>query len=225
MTTTGTRSGSAANAPAMVRDARTSLAIAGGLGVAAVVVFTLMWFDPTRRPIQSVDDAFASLVDALRWGPTIAVAKVLSFVSGAWGNWTARIVVLLLLVRRRHWLHLTAFALAVATSEALIGPMKALYDRARPAASEIATSGAAFPSGHAVAAAVTAVGLVIVLFPAGHSRWHWERWAVVWAVVIALSRTYLRAHWLSDVVAGGILGAALALGWPALLVTLRSRHL
>jgi undecaprenyl-diphosphatase len=87
----------------------------------------------------------------------------------------------------------------------------------------IGTSGASFPSGHAIAAAVTAVGLVIVLLPPGAARWKWEARAVAFAFVMALSRVYLRAHWLSDVVAGALLGAALALGWPALLQTVRGR--
>ena len=38
---------------------------------------------------------------------------------------------------------------------------------------------------------------------------------------MALSRTYLRAHWLSDAVAGTLIGAALALGSVALVMTLR----
>ena len=41
---------------------------------------------------------------------------------------------------------------------------------------------------------------------------------------MALSRVYLRAHWLSDTVAGALLGAGLALGWPALLMAIRHRR-
>jgi len=105
-----------------------------------------------------------------------------------------------------------------------IGPVKSAIDRPRPPDSLIATSAASFPSGHAIAAAVTAVGLVLVLVEPGPSRWRWEVRAVVFASAMALSRVYLRAHWLSDVVAGALLGCGLALGWPALLGMLRNRH-
>lgn len=40
---------------------------------------------------------------------------------------------------------------------------------------------------------------------------------------MALSRVHLRAHWLSDTVAGALVGAGLALGWPALLMALHER--
>jgi undecaprenyl-diphosphatase len=152
------------------------------------------------------------------------VAVGLSWLGSAWVNWPLRVAALLLLAWRRHWLRLTAFALAVLTSEVLIGTVKAAVDRPRPPGSLIATSGAAFPSGHAIASAVTAVGLVLVLVPPGPGRWRWEVRAVAFAAVMALSRVYLRAHWLSDTVAGGLLGAALALGWPAVLLALRGNR-
>ena len=139
------------------------------------------------------------------------------------GTMSAGLVALVVLAFRRQFVQLTAFALAVLTSEILIGTLKAAFGRARPPGSLIGTSGATFPSGHAIAAAVTAVGLVIVLLPPGPSRWRWEVRAILFAFIMALSRVYLRAHWLSDVVAGGLLGGGLALGWPALLQTVRGR--
>ena len=69
--------------------------------------------------------------------------------------------------------------------------------------------------GHAVAGASMAVALVLVFFPAGPERRRWEWLAVAFAFVMALSRVYLRAHWLSDVVAGVLLGAGVALGVAA----------
>jgi undecaprenyl-diphosphatase len=74
-----------------------------------------------------------------------------------------------------------------------------------------------------VAGAVTAVGIVIVTIPPGPRRWRWEVQAAIFAGLMALSRTYLGVHWLSDVVGGTLLGVTLAVGWPALLQELRER--
>jgi undecaprenyl-diphosphatase len=87
-----------------------------------------------------------------------------------------------------------------------------------------ATDSFSFPSGHAIAGAVTAVGIVIALLPPGPKRWRWEVQAGVFAGLMALSRTYLGVHWLSDVVGGTLLGVTLAVGWPALLQEVRERR-
>ncbi|MBW8766613.1 MAG: phosphatase PAP2 family protein [Geodermatophilales bacterium] len=208
----------------MLVDSRRALLVSAGLLAGAAVV-TLLYVVPVTRPsVQAVDDTvwrFAVRVENI---PATAVATALSWLGSAWVNWPLRIAALLLLAWRRHWLRLAAFALAVVTSELLIGTLKAAIDRPRPPDSLIATSAASFPSGHAIASAVTAVGLVLVLAPPGRTRWRWEVYAVVFTSVMALSRVYLRAHWLSDTVAGALLGAGLALGWPALFMVLRSRR-
>jgi membrane-associated phospholipid phosphatase len=192
------------------------------LGLAAVI-FLLVWNTKTLELVQDVDDAWLDLMEALRWEPVVTLAKVLAFVGGTYCTWAIRIAVIVILIVRKHWLSVTAFALAVVISELFVGPMKALYDRPRPPNPLTAVSGASFPSGHAVAAGVTAVGLVIVLLPPGHKRWVWERRAALYASLMALSRTYLGAHWLSDVVAGALLGSGIAIACPALLVDLRVR--
>jgi undecaprenyl-diphosphatase len=51
-----------------------------------------------------------------------------------------------------------------------------------------------------------------VLVPAGPRRRNLEMIAAAFAVIMGLSRVYLRAHWLSDVVAGVALGAAVVIG-------------
>jgi membrane-associated phospholipid phosphatase len=153
--------------------------------------------------------------------PATTFATALSWLGSAEVNWPLRGAALLLLAWRRHWLRAAAFTLAVLTSELFIGPVKAWTDRPRPPGALLETTAASFPSGHAIATAVTAVGLVLVLAHPGPSRWRWEVNAVLFTSVMALSRVYLRAHWLSDTVAGALLGAGLALGWPALLMAVR----
>jgi len=207
----------------MLVDTRRGLVVSAVLLGGAVTVGTLVVLPATHPAVQAVDDAVWRWAGDVRNGPTTAIAVGLSWLGSAWVNWPLRVLALALLAWRRHWLRLAAFALAVLTSELLIGPVKDAVDRPRPPGRLIATSAAAFPSGHAVAAAVTAVGLVLVLAPPGPARWRWEVRAVAFATVMALSRVYLRAHWLSDTVAGGLLGAGLALGWPAVLMAVRAR--
>jgi membrane-associated phospholipid phosphatase len=208
----------------MLVDSRRGLLVSGCLLVGAAVVTVLYLLPATRPGVQTVDDAVWRFVVSIENKPTTAVSVALSWLGGGWVDWPLRIAALLLLAWRRHWLRLAAFALAVATSEALIWWMKAAIDRPRPPSSLIATTGASFPSGHAIASAVTAVGLVLVLAAPGRERWRWEVRAVEFTAVMALSRVYLRAHWLTDTVAGALLGAGLALGWPALLMALRYRR-
>ena len=207
----------------MLVDNRRGLLVSGVLLLGAVVVTLLVVLPATAPAVQAVDDAVWRWAGAVRNEPVTVVAVALSWLGGAWVNWPLRVAAFVLLAWRRHWLRLGAFALAVLTSEILIGTMKAGIDRPRPPGSLIETSGASFPSGHAIATAVTAVGLVLVLATPGPSRWRWEVNAVIFTSIMALSRVYLRAHWLSDTVAGALLGAGLALGFPALLMAVRER--
>jgi undecaprenyl-diphosphatase len=208
----------------MLVDIRRGLLVSGGL-LAGGVLVTLLYLVPVTRPgVQAVDDAVWRFAVAVENDPTTVLCVVLSFLGSGLVNWPLRAAALLLLAWRRHWLRMAAFALAVLTSEALIGPLKGLIDRPRPPDPLIETSAASFPSGHAIATAVTAVGLVLVLARPGKQRWRWEVYAVAFTSVMTLSRVYLRAHWLSDTVAGALLGAGLALGWPALLMALRHQR-
>lgn len=208
----------------MIVNHRRALLVSAGLLAAAVILGVLVAIPATRRDLQSVDDAVRRLAVSVQNRPTTLIAKGFSLAGGVWVNWPIRIAAVVVLAVRRRFVQLTAFALAVVTSEILIGTLKAAYNRPRPPGSLISTSGATFPSGHAIAGAVTAVGLVVVLLPPGRRRWRWEVRAVVFSCLMALSRVYLRAHWLSDVVAGGLLGAGLALGWPAVLQAVRGRE-
>jgi membrane-associated phospholipid phosphatase len=207
----------------LIVNSRRALVVAVIMLVGAVILGLLVAIPTTLHWVHDVDDAVRRLAVHVQNRPTTLVAEGFSLAGGTWVNWPIRIVAFAVLAFRRQYLQLTAFALAVLTSEILIGSLKAAFGRARPPGSLIGTSGATFPSGHAIAAAVTAVGLVIVLLPPGPARWKWEVRAVLFAFLMALSRVYLRAHWLSDVIAGGLLGGGLALGWPALLQTIRGR--
>lgn len=196
-----------------------------GALLGGAILLALLAMTGTKPVVQDVDDAWHRLMLSMRTRPLVWVAEVFAFVGGVWVNWPLRVLAGIALAVKRRWVQLSAFVLAVVSSEALIGPLKALYERPRPPEGVMASHSFSFPSGHAVAGAVTAVGLVLVLLPPGSRRWKWEVRAAVFASLMALSRTYLSVHWLSDVLAGGLLGVGLAVGWPALLQEIRDVRL
>ena len=52
---------------------------------------------------------------------------------------------------------------------------------------------------------------MLVLLPEGSTRRKWEAAAIAVTFFMSLSRTYLNAHWFSDVLAGSLLGAGIAI--------------
>lgn len=183
------------------------------LSVATAAIFLLVGLHGTRARVQTIDDRFLRVMVSHRRRGFTDVAKVFNVLGVAAVTLPIRVLVAGYLAWRRRWWHFSAFVLAMVGSEVLIGTLKSLYGRPRPPASLalVGTSGGSFPSGHAVAASVTVVAIVVALFPAGPHRWGWGVAAALFSFVMALSRAYLAAHWLSDAVAGTLLGITVAL--------------
>lgn len=101
--------------------------------------------------------------------------------------------------------------------------VKAAVGRPRPHWPDpLATAGfAAFPSGHAMTAAISC-GALLWLFllrrPGAGTRRRVAAWLLAWVSVIGvgLTRIYLGVHWPSDVLGGWLLGAAVLTGTAAL---------
>ena len=94
---------------------------------------------------------------------------------------------------------------------ALVHITKIAYDRARPPSGFVDTFNAAFPSGHS-AYAVALVACATVLVRAGvgwAARIAAVTVAVVIVAVVGVTRVYLRAHFLTDVLGGIALAVAI----------------
>jgi membrane-associated phospholipid phosphatase len=120
-----------------------------------------------------------------------------------------------LLERRRHGSHraLALLAAAYGGGYVLSQGIKAIVARPRPPAGLALGnfSGYAFPSGHATQAAAVYGMLAVVLVSGVLTR---RRPVAVWATtvmtvtVVGVTRLYLAAHWLTDVLAGWAVGAS-----------------
>jgi undecaprenyl-diphosphatase len=126
------------------------------------------------------------------------------------GTWVAIYVIpiagaLALVLLRRPWAAVYFLAASI-LSAAAVQVLKRSFGRARPEDILITSDYGSFPSGHAANAA-TIAAVVVVLFA--------RAWVVIvgiaWVVLMAFSRTYLHAHWLSDTLGGALAGAGVAL--------------
>jgi membrane-associated phospholipid phosphatase len=146
---------------------------------------------------------------------------VLNVVGGGIVTIPVRALASAVLLVKRRWRALPAFVLTWVAEEVLVRVVKEWFHRGRPPGAMIHVTGFSFPSGHATTGAAVAVALVLAFMPAGHRRRKWEWLAAGFAFVMALSRVYLDAHWFSDVVAGVLLGAGVAIGSAALVTEVR----
>ena len=105
----------------------------------------------------------------------------------------------------------TAAILGVLGSEAI----KALTLRTRPTGQLFESFGASYPSGHSMGAAAIAVSIILVAIGSERIDAGLRNWiigaAALWVIAMVWSRTALHVHWLTDTLAGALLGAATAI--------------
>jgi undecaprenyl-diphosphatase len=197
--------------PLILAAPRRDTAIAVVISAVTAVVFAVAANHAALSHIQRLDDSWLRLMVSIRNPPVTVVAKIFNILGLIYVTFPVRLAIAGYLAFRRRWWHLAAFAAAVVLSEILIGPLKAAYGRVRPPGSLVVTSGASFPSGHSIAASVTVFAAIIALAPAGRRRVAWGLAGAAFAVLMALTRAYLGAHWLSDAIAGLLVGTSCAL--------------
>jgi membrane-associated phospholipid phosphatase len=160
-------------------------------------------------------------MDDIRNEALTLLARFLNVLGSGLVTIPLRIAVTAWLLIRRRWRALATWVITWAAAELILTGAKTFFHRGRPPLPLVDVVGFSFPSGHAVAGAATAVALVLVLLQPGPMRRRWELAAVAFAFVMAMSRVYLNAHWFSDVVAGVLLGAGVALGTAGVVTEIR----
>jgi undecaprenyl-diphosphatase len=205
----------------LVREPFRGLVVAGILFAAFAVVVTFVAVDPSRPPLlDGIDRSWRDLaLRAPAWSER--VSEILRPLGSGIVMVPLRIAVAIWLLVRRRRFDLAAWLLAWALADAIAIALKPAIGRAHPDGGGTSS----FPSAHAKTAAQVAVGLVLVATNASGRRAMWWILALAWVVAMAASRTVLDEHWLSDVVAGSLLGAGCAVGSAAIVQRIRSSGL
>jgi undecaprenyl-diphosphatase len=200
-------------------DARRARALVVGVVATVAFVALRLFVALSGSAPLPIDSWWDDTMSALASPVIVIVAWVPAIVGGTIGMILIGVATtIVFLVLRRPWDALNVGG-SIALVVAIGAPMAAVIARARPTDSLAETVATSFPSGHTAVATTIAVTLGLIL----RRRWVWAV-GVTWVVLMMWSRTYLHAHWLSDVVAGALEGLAVAtIVWSAIDVARERR--
>jgi undecaprenyl-diphosphatase len=183
------------------------------LALAAVGSFAFFLLgDVILESRQPGIDRFAfEVADRARMDQLVSLAKMLTVLGASWVTGPLTAIVVVFALSRRRWIDAAALVAGWLLVWGVVHVTKVAYDRARPSGALVDTLSLAFPSGHA-AFAVAWIACATVLVRAGVG-WAVRVAAVTVAIglvaVVGVTRVYLRAHYLTDVLGG--IGLAVAI--------------
>jgi len=197
---------------AFASDPRRPVALVVGIvaAIAFVALDYVIYLDG-RQPLP-IDVWWHKLMLGYLTEPGVVAAFVPSIVGGTIGMIVIAIgLVVVFIWRKRRW-DAANIAIAIAVVVAIGAPMSYIVARVRPSDSLAESTATSFPSGHTAVATTLAITLGLLL-----RRWYVWVGGILWVVWMMWARTYLHAHWLSDVIAGLLEGIAVAtLVWCAI---------
>jgi membrane protein DedA with SNARE-associated domain/membrane-associated phospholipid phosphatase len=172
-----------------------------------------------RRAFQIADD--------IRMDWLVDVSKVVSAMGTMWVLTPVCLAAAAVLAHFRRWPAVAVLVVGTVLVVVADHIAKAVVARPRPAGSLVETSGDSYPSGHAAQAVawVAAAVLLSRFVPWLAGRAALVVAAIVIAVAVGLSRVYLDAHYLSDVLGGwGLAATIYAVCGIVAMVVAHARH-
>lgn len=202
--------------PGAVRAARPG---AGMLTSAAVaILFVLLfglWIRAQGGAPTEVDRWWHGAVGLEPGSPAFVLASALAWIGSSLGVTACVVIASAALLTRRRFRAAAALCTAAVIGVILSEALKAFVARPRPIDALLHPPGYSYPSGHSMGAAAFAVSLSLIVILAGRASRTTRHWAVVgataWVLVMMWSRAAVRVHWLTDTIAGALLGTAAAL--------------
>ncbi len=181
------------------------------VAVAALTVFVALTVAVTSSSSLSLDSRAFKIAGDLRTPLLDHVARVVTRLGLIAIVGPAVVVGAALLIKHRERARAAALMVGAALAWISVWIVKSVVDRPRPPAPLVHTTGQSYPSGHsanAVGWLALAIALTVTI-PTQGGRITAITAGALLAVLVGLSRIYLRAHYLSDVLAGEALAVAI----------------
>jgi undecaprenyl-diphosphatase len=158
--------------------------------------------EPAFNEVDTLWQAFVFTLHSPFWDQVNAFLNWLGYVGML--ILEVLLVAALLLWRRPRMALFSTLAALVALGMTQLG--KAVVGRDRPEGARVLTDTGSYPSGHVSATAVFLMTLVLL-----SGKLWFKLLAVAGILIMMASRTYLSAHWLSDVLGGACVGVGVTL--------------
>jgi membrane protein DedA with SNARE-associated domain/membrane-associated phospholipid phosphatase len=177
--------------------------------------------------VPRLDHSGLDVADSLRAHAAVDVAKVVTAAGALPAAATVSGLAVVWLLMRRRPLEACALAVGLGLTILSVDLSKDAFDRARPSHPLVHTSGESYPSGHsAYAMAYAAIAVAFAhAFRGLVNRAALVAGGLVLAALVGATRVYLRAHYVSDVLGGfGLAAAVFALCGTVAVVVAFLRH-
>ncbi|UGY92176.1 phosphatase PAP2 family protein [Streptomyces gobiensis] len=182
--------------------------------LATAVLALVVHARPERPPFQDLDERWLLWMGGPHDGLYAAMAAILNWVGGPPGAVVPVALLIFFITRKRWWSLLYLLTTYLAGNVLVVLALKHLVDRPRPENPLVRVDHGSFPSGHVAGTALLVVIVGALLIPAARRR-AWWLFGTLITLAMMWSRSWLHAHWLSDTLAGAMVGAgtALVLWW------------
>jgi membrane protein DedA with SNARE-associated domain/membrane-associated phospholipid phosphatase len=160
--------------------------------------------------IPRIDREAGILASKLAIDPLVEIAKVVTELGSLPVVLALTLATAVWALTRRRWIDAAALVVGLGLVVLLVHVSKAAYGRTRPTGGLVEVDLDAYPSGHtAYAVALVACATVLVRGGSGWAvRFALVTVAVALVALVGVTRVYLRAHYLTDVIGGAALGVA-----------------
>jgi membrane-associated phospholipid phosphatase len=179
------------------------------LGIGAMYAFLRLADEVLEQQTTALDQAASALI--LSWqSPAMDVVMRAFSLFGSEVIWLLGALLLALFAWQQRWGAAVLLLVVVGGAQLMNNVLKASFQRARPipVTSIIVAQQYSFPSGHAMMSAAFYAFLAYLVWRLVDGAWRWVMLIGLALLVLAIgvSRIYLQAHYLTDVLAGYVAG-------------------